>query len=85
MIFASTGKNKEALEIYTELWDETKDQIETISGNSPIEHKIDFMKIRFESDDNLPLRKILNIPVCIIGARSVFQEKQQLLSISLFT
>ena len=32
------------------------------------------MKIRFESDDNLPLCKILNISVCIIVARSVFQE-----------
>ena len=31
------------------------------------------MKIRFESDDNLPLGKILNILVCIIVARSVFQ------------
>ena len=32
------------------------------------------MKIRFESDDNLPLGKILNIPMCIIVARSVFKE-----------
>ena len=29
------------------------------------------MKIKFESDDNLPLGKILNIPVCIIAAGSV--------------
>ena len=28
LIFASTDKNKEALENYTELWDESKDQIE---------------------------------------------------------
>ena len=27
LIFALTDKNKEALENYTELWDETKDQI----------------------------------------------------------
>ena len=32
------------------------------------------MKIRFESDDNLPLVKILNIPVCIIALGCVFQE-----------
>ena len=31
------------------------------------------MKIKFESDDNLPLGKILNIPVCVIIVRSVFQ------------
>ena len=32
------------------------------------------MKIRFESDDDLPLGKILNIPVCIIAVGSVFKE-----------
>ena len=74
MIFALTDKNKEALENYTELWDEIKDQIELINGNTPIEYKKHFMKIRFESDDDLPLGKILNIPVCVINVRSVFQE-----------
>ena len=74
MIFALTYKNKEALENYTELWDEIKDQTETMSGNKAIEYQKDFMKIKFESDDHLPLGKILNIPVCIITARSVFQE-----------
>ena len=74
LIFASIDINKEALENYTELLDENKDQIELISGKKPIKHKKDFMKIRFESDDNLSLSKILNIPVCVIVARSVFQE-----------
>ena len=32
------------------------------------------MKIRFESDDDLPLGKILSIPSMIIVTRSVFQE-----------
>ena len=73
LIFALTDKNKEALENYTELWDEIKDQIELISGNKPIEYKKNFMKIRFESDDDLPLGKILNITVCVIIVRSVFQ------------
>ena len=36
LIFASTDKNKEALEKYTELWDEIKNQIETINGGEPI-------------------------------------------------
>ena len=74
MIFALTDKNKEALENCAELWAEIKDQIETISGNKPIEYKKDFMKIRFESDDDLPSRKILSIPVCIITVTYVFQE-----------
>ena len=58
LIFALTDKIKEVLENYTELWDEIKDQIELISGNEPIENEKNFIKIRFESDDDLPLGKI---------------------------
>ena len=32
------------------------------------------MKIRFESDDDLPLCKMLSISVCIIVTGSVFQD-----------
>ena len=74
LIFASTNKNKEALENYKELWNEIKYQIKIIRGNKLIEYGKDFMKIRFESDDDLPLSKILSVPVCIITAGSVFQE-----------
>ena len=35
------------------------------------------MKIRFESDDNLPLGKILSIPSIIIVTRSAFQEDKK--------
>ena len=65
-VFALTDKNREALENYKELWSEVKDEIETIKGIGPIKYEKDFMKIRFESDDNLPLGRILNIPVCIV-------------------
>ena len=74
MICASTDKNKEPLENCSELWDKLKDQIELISGNKPIKYEKAFMKIKFESDDDLPLGKILSIPVCIVTVRSVSQE-----------
>ena len=77
LIFASTGKNKEVLENYTKLWDEIKDQMELISGKIPIKYEKDFMKIRFESDNDLPLGKILSIGVCIITVGSVFQEDNE--------
>ena len=73
-VFALTDTNREALENYKEIWSEIKDQIELISGNKWIEYKKDFMKIKFKSDRDLPLSKILNIPVCVIIVRSVFQE-----------
>ena len=69
MICTLTDKNKEALENYTELWDEIKDQIELINRNEPIEYEKKIMKIRFESDDDLTLGKMLNIPACVIIAR----------------
>ena len=47
-----TDKNREALENYTELWDEMKDQIEIISGNKPTKYGQDFMKTKFKLDDN---------------------------------
>ena len=79
LIFASTDKNKKVLEKYTEPWDEIENQIEcnsieTISGGKPIKYRRDFMKIRCKSNDDLPLGKILSIPVCIIGAGSVFKK-----------
>ena len=79
LVFASTDKNKEALENYTERWDEVKDQIKTVRGDNPIEYGKDFIKARFESNDDLPLGKILNIPVCIIVVKSVFQRDNNLI------
>ena len=55
---------------YTEIWDEIKEQIELISRNKVIKYSNDFMKIRFELDDS----KIINIPVCVIIIRGVFEE-----------
>ena len=34
-------------------------------------------QLKFESYDDLPLGKILNIPVCVIIARSFFQENDK--------
>ena len=73
LIFASTDKNKEVLEKYTELSDQIKTQIETINGSKPIEYKKDFIKIRFQADDDLPLGRVLSIPVMVVTG-SIFQE-----------
>ena len=75
--FGLADKNREALENYKDLWSEIKDEIETIRGIKPIRYEKDFMKIKFESNDDLPLDKILNIPVCVIIAKSGFQENDK--------
>ena len=74
LVFALTDKNREALENYKELWNEIKEEIRTIRGIEPFEYEKDVVKIKFESDYGLPLGKILNIPVCVIIAKSVFEE-----------
>ena len=48
LIFVSTDKSKKVLEKYTKVWNETKNQIETVNGGEPIKYKTYFMLIRFE-------------------------------------
>ena len=45
-------------------------------NNKPGEYWKDFMKIKFNSDDNLPLNKTLKIYNMIIVIRSVFKEDE---------
>ena len=59
LVFASTDNNKKVLRRYTDLWDGIKDLIEKIA-NKTGERGKDYMKIKFNSDDNLPLNKSLN-------------------------
>ena len=61
MVFILADGNKEVLVKSIKLWDKIKYLIETINWDKKEEYEKDFMKIRFESDDNLPLNKILTI------------------------
>ena len=63
LIFAFTDMNNEVLETYIELWNEIKNQIETINDDKPVKYKRDFMKIRLESDEDL--RVFFDMNVCI--------------------
>ena len=59
LVFASTGKSKEALKNYTKLWKETKRQIEVISDDKPIEYRKDLMKIKLNQAMTCPWVKHL--------------------------
>ena len=52
--------------------DEIKNKIVTI--NKSLEYCKDFMKIKFDFDDNLPLNKTLKLYDMIIVIRSIFEE-----------
>ena len=74
LIFAST--DKKPLRKYIELWNGIKNLIETINDKSD-EYEKDFMKIKFISDVNLPLNKILKLHNLTTVVRSVFQENKK--------
>ena len=73
LIFASTDKNKEVSTKYTELWDRIWSQIIKISDKSG-DYDEKYIKIKFNSDDNLPLNEIQQLRNLIIVVRSVFLE-----------
>ena len=74
LIFASTDKNKKMLEKYAKFWDEIKYHIQTINVDKSSKYKKDYMKIKFNSDDDLPLNKILKLRMLTIIFRSAFEE-----------
>ena len=72
LILVSNDENKETLKKYTELWDRIKNLIK--KKDKPGEYEKYFMKIKFNSDDNLPFNKTLSLHNMTIVVRSVFQE-----------
>ena len=67
-------ENKEVLKKYEEVWEGIKKEIETINGGEKIEYGKDYMKIRFKSNDDLPLNKPVKLRLLTIIIRSVFSE-----------
>ena len=74
LVFDSTDENKEVLKKYTKLWDGIKNKIETINDHE-FKYGEDFMKIKFDSDDGLPLNKPLNLQMLTIIVTSVFNNE----------
>ena len=52
-----TNINNDVLINYAEVWSGIKDQIKKINNDSVSEYDKDYMKIKFDSDDHLPLNK----------------------------
>ena len=69
-----TDSNNDVLIKYTEVWNGIKNQIKKINNDSIVEYDKDYMKIKLDSDDNLPLRKVPKLHAVIIIIRSVFER-----------
>ena len=73
LIFDSTDENKELLKKYNDFWNGIKNKIEEMS-NGECDYEKDYMKIKFNSDDNLPLNKPFKFPNMTIIIRSVLKK-----------
>ena len=74
LVFDSSDENKKNSKKYTELWDVVKNKIETIKGGE-CKYGQDFMTTKFNTDDDLPLNKPLNLHILTVIARSVFKDE----------
>ena len=71
---ASTDRNNEVLKKYSEVWNGIKDCIEEINDDGSGEYDKDFMKIKFNSDDDIPLNKLLNVATITVIVKNIFEK-----------
>ena len=74
LIFDSVDENKEALKKYRDVWDGIKKKVKAINGDKENDYGKDYMKTKFNSDDDLPLNKLLKFNLMTIIIRCVFSE-----------
>ena len=77
LVFDSTDKNKELLKKYNDVFNGIRDKIKEINSNE-CDYEKDYMKIKFNSDDDLPLNKSLKFSLMTITIRCVFKEDNEL-------
>ena len=71
-----TNETKEKIKKYEELWSKIRYLIRSRTKNSE-DYDENYMKIKFNSDDELPLNKTIEIPVMIIVVRASFHENKK--------
>ena len=70
----SVNENKVLLKRYADVWDGIKSEIKSINGGKENNYGKDCMKIKFNSDDDLPLNEPLKFHAMTIIIRSAFEE-----------
>ena len=73
LVFSSTDENKELLKKYNDFFDGIKNKIKEI--NNECDYEKDYMKIKFNSDDDLPLNKLLKFRLMTITLTDTFLKK----------
>ena len=73
LVFDSTDKNKELLKSYNDVFNGIRNKIKEINNNE-WDFEKDYLKINFNSDDNLPLNKSLKFRLMTITIKRVFEK-----------
>ena len=68
----SVNENKALLIKYADVWDGIEDEIKAINGGEENDYGKDYMKLQFNSDDDLRLNKPLKLHAMAITIRSIF-------------
>ena len=76
-IFDYTDENKELLKKYNDVFNGIRNKTKKISREE-CDYEKDYMKIKFNSDDDLPLNKQLKFHNMTVAIRSVFEEDGKL-------
>ena len=71
----STDENKELIKKYN-VFNGIRDKIKEINSNE-CDYEKDYMKIKFNSDDYLPLNKSLKFRLITVTIRSIFEENSK--------
>ena len=77
LIFNSTNENKQLLKKYNDVFDGLTDEIKKIDDDC-LEYTKDYTKIKFNSDDNLQLKKPLKFYNMTVTIRCVISEENKL-------
>ena len=71
-----TNESREKIKRYEELWIKIRDLIRSITKSSD-DYDEKYMKIKFNSDDKLPVNKTIEIPTIAIVVRAIFLENNK--------
>ena len=68
------NENKALLKNYADVWDGIENKIKAIHGGENSNYEKDYVKIKFNSDDDFPLNKPLKFHAVTLIIRSAFEE-----------
>ena len=77
LVFDSANENQELLKKYSDAFNGIRDKIREISNNE-YDYEKEYMKVKFNSDYDLPLNKSLKFRLMTITIRHVFEEDGKL-------